>query len=164
MSLRCAKQRLTRSRFLPEEDQILHAFVLRFGVNSWTEIASLIPGRNARQCRDRWNHYLAKKDGLWGADNDPLLAEAGQQEDNNWSHMTPFFPEWGDFDLKSHWNDILRAHSPASEEGADPRRPTEPDRGADVGNRSIRVRFPSLGIDPLFPELLVSRSDGGAGP
>jgi hypothetical protein len=49
----------TKFRFTPHEDDILTCLVLRHGVSSWLTIAARMPGRNARQCRDRWNHYLA---------------------------------------------------------------------------------------------------------
>ncbi|MDR1289273.1 MAG: SANT/Myb domain-containing protein [Holosporales bacterium] len=43
-------------RFTPEEDAaLLHG--KKLGLN-WTEIARDLPGRNARQCMDRYNHYL----------------------------------------------------------------------------------------------------------
>jgi hypothetical protein len=48
-----------RSRFGREEDQLLTELVMRPGLKSWAWIASQLPGRNLRQCRDRWNHFLA---------------------------------------------------------------------------------------------------------
>jgi hypothetical protein len=51
-------KRARRMRFKPDEDRILMDLVMRYGCDSWSWIASRLPGRNARQCRDRWNHYL----------------------------------------------------------------------------------------------------------
>jgi hypothetical protein len=58
MTTRDVRQRIRRSRFTREEDQILMNLVSRHGLNSWHRIAGGMPGRNCRQCRDRWNHYL----------------------------------------------------------------------------------------------------------
>jgi hypothetical protein len=48
-----------RHRFRLEEDSALIDLVTRYGVHSWALISAQLPGRNARQCRDRWNHYLS---------------------------------------------------------------------------------------------------------
>jgi hypothetical protein len=50
-----------RSKFGPHEDVALVDLVCRYGVNCWQQIATHMPGRDARQCRDRWNHYLVSQ-------------------------------------------------------------------------------------------------------
>jgi hypothetical protein len=50
----------TRSRFRPHEDDLLRVLVSQSETLCWAEIASQLPGRNVRQCRDRWNHYLSR--------------------------------------------------------------------------------------------------------
>jgi hypothetical protein len=49
-----------RSRFLPEEDALLKHLVMKCGLKSWRRVAAELPGRNPRQCRDRWHHYLSE--------------------------------------------------------------------------------------------------------
>lgn len=51
---------IRRMRFRPDEDIILTHLVCRYGLDSWRRVAAAMPGRNYRQCRDRWNHYLSK--------------------------------------------------------------------------------------------------------
>jgi hypothetical protein len=46
-------------RFTPDEDDCLYQLVDEFGINNWNEIVARMPGRNWRQCRDRWKHYLS---------------------------------------------------------------------------------------------------------
>jgi hypothetical protein len=61
MSTRPAHGSRQRFRFNPTEDIRLADLVHLHGVNCWQRIAADMPRRNARQCRDRWNHYLAKQ-------------------------------------------------------------------------------------------------------
>jgi hypothetical protein len=46
--------------WIDEEDEILRAGVARFGNEDvkWGNIAKSIPGRNAKQCRERWKTAL----------------------------------------------------------------------------------------------------------
>jgi hypothetical protein len=53
-----SSQKLHRIRFRTDEDQLLMDVIRRFGCESWSLIAAYVPERNARQCRDRWKHYL----------------------------------------------------------------------------------------------------------
>jgi hypothetical protein len=48
-------------RFKSTEDIQLVALVRLHGISCWQRIADEMPERNPRQCRDRWNHYLAKR-------------------------------------------------------------------------------------------------------
>ncbi|KAI8800814.1 hypothetical protein BJ742DRAFT_840032 [Cladochytrium replicatum] len=41
-----------------EEDELLTGLVERFGKRKWTQIASQIPGRTDKQCRQRWFDHL----------------------------------------------------------------------------------------------------------
>ena len=50
-----------RKRFSPEEDKLLKALVAGNRQKSWDQIAREMPGRTARQCRDRYNNYLFKE-------------------------------------------------------------------------------------------------------
>eukprot|EP00182_Erythrolobus_australicus_P006756 CAMPEP_0185833774 /NCGR_PEP_ID=MMETSP1353-20130828/3457_1 /TAXON_ID=1077150 /ORGANISM="Erythrolobus australicus, Strain CCMP3124" /LENGTH=170 /DNA_ID=CAMNT_0028532101 /DNA_START=73 /DNA_END=585 /DNA_ORIENTATION=+ len=47
-----------RKRWSPEEDAILMREVAKHGPCRWTEIAALLPGRNAQHARLRYNNYL----------------------------------------------------------------------------------------------------------
>jgi hypothetical protein len=44
--------------------------VAQFGKGSWKQIATLLPGRTARQCKQRWENTLNPgiKAGLWTAE------------------------------------------------------------------------------------------------
>ncbi|MDR1597840.1 MAG: hypothetical protein LBR89_02795 [Holosporales bacterium] len=47
--------------FSEEEDTRLMGVVSHQGANNWHVVAAFMPGRNARQCRDRWKQYLSRE-------------------------------------------------------------------------------------------------------
>ena len=63
---------LQKSGWTPEEDGNLQIIVSQLGATNWAQIASLLPGRISKQCRERWiNHLdpnLSKR--MWTAEED----------------------------------------------------------------------------------------------
>ena len=55
------KQSKVKKKFTPTEDAKIMLLVDRFGIHSWKKIACFLEDRTARQCRERWKHYLDKK-------------------------------------------------------------------------------------------------------
>ena len=68
---------IRRGSWSPEEDAQLRLAVGLYG-HAWMEVASVIPGRNNEQCRDRWTERLNPKvpRGKWTADEDACLISA----------------------------------------------------------------------------------------
>ncbi|EAX86547.1 Myb-like DNA-binding domain containing protein [Trichomonas vaginalis G3] len=68
---------LCRTKFSPAEDDILRSIVQKFGARKWNTIAQYLPGRTARQCRDRFRNYLSPdlKNGPWSREEDIMLIE-----------------------------------------------------------------------------------------
>ncbi|KAI0003031.1 Homeodomain-like protein [Russula compacta] len=68
---------IRRGNWSPEEDAQLRLAVELYG-HAWMEVASLIPGRNNEQCRDRWTERLNPKvpRGKWTAEEDARLLSA----------------------------------------------------------------------------------------
>ena len=50
-------KKLVHYKFDPSEDELLINLVGTHGEN-WKLISEFIPGRNPKQCRERWNLYL----------------------------------------------------------------------------------------------------------
>jgi hypothetical protein len=92
-------------RFHPEEDLLLCRFVTEHGSESWREAAAALPGRTARQCRDRWRHYLqlSTPEQPWTKDEDLLLRRAVAYHGARWRIIRPFFPTRSDSDLRQRW-------------------------------------------------------------
>ena len=48
----------TKRKWSRDEDDNLYDLVITYGANSWSNISSKLPGRNSKQCRERWNQQL----------------------------------------------------------------------------------------------------------
>ncbi|KAK8864047.1 hypothetical protein M9Y10_011741 [Tritrichomonas musculus] len=94
-----------REKFLPEEDEQLRELVDKYGINSWDTIAECMPGRNARQCRERWKHYLSSNRGKapWTEEEDKLLLEKMEELGPKWTKIATFFEDRTDIQIKTRW-------------------------------------------------------------
>lgn len=93
-------------KFSKEEDEMLKRIVLKFGPKNWRLIASLMPGRTKRQCRDRYVNYLSP--GFirtqWSKEEDDLLAEKFILYGPKWAIIRQFFPQRTSNDIKNRFN------------------------------------------------------------
>jgi hypothetical protein len=66
-----------KAKFEQQEDILLIAAVRSHGTADWSLIATAMPGRTARQCRERWNNYVnpSLNNEEWTDDEDALLLE-----------------------------------------------------------------------------------------
>lgn len=85
---------LQKSKFSQEEDQKLIDLVNQYGENNWGTIASKMEGRNIRQCRERWNHYLSPNvsNAPWTEMEDLLLNQKYIEFGPKWKKIAEFFP------------------------------------------------------------------------
>jgi hypothetical protein len=75
------------------------------GACGWSRIAKEIPGRTARQVRERWKNYLAPElnTGPWTEAENALLSKLVAQYGSQWSRMARYFANRTDISLKNHW-------------------------------------------------------------
>jgi hypothetical protein len=94
-----------RSKFTPHEDDLLVRAIAQHGLSDWTQIAECLPGRNPRQCRDRWLNYLSPEvsNSPWSAQQELLLIQKHQECGPSWKYIASFFPGRTDVNIKSHW-------------------------------------------------------------
>jgi hypothetical protein len=106
-------ERRRRDKFLPEEDLELRRLVEKHGTSSWDAVARDLPGRNPRQCRERWKHYLSGEriKAPWTCDEDRILFEKMQTIGPKWTRLATFFPGRTDIEVKSHWMQRFASHS-----------------------------------------------------
>jgi hypothetical protein len=99
-----------RSKFSSAEDQALTDVVHQHGTKDWTYNAKFLPGRNARQCRDRWLNYLSPTvgNGPWSPEEERLLIAKREEFGTAWKHIASFFPGRTDINVKSRWLIIQR--------------------------------------------------------
>lgn len=105
------KERNKKRKFTQEEDEKLRELVQDHGQKQWDVIARNFTDRTARQCRDRWKHYLSpsvtpKKD--WTITEDRLLLQCTQKYGAQWAALVKFFPGRTDINLKNRWNKLQR--------------------------------------------------------
>ncbi|KAH7649074.1 CDC5 cell division cycle 5-like [Cryptosporidium bovis] len=68
------------------EDEILKAAVMKYGLNNWSRIASLLVMKSAKQCKSRWYEWL-----------DPRVKKSdwSREEEEKLLHLTKLFPcQW----------------------------------------------------------------------
>jgi hypothetical protein len=177
---------MTRSKFRPEEDQMLRGLVDRFGVHSWSEIACAMPGRSLRQCRDRWKHYLSgKPNNPWTPEEDQILIQHVQEYGLSWTRISAFFANRTDVDVKGRWCQIFRKQPNLVRRLSPPRQPRReqmvaseeprkeskspppkervllpsltPDAGQQFIGSGRHPGFTRLGVEPLYDPSVVHR-------
>jgi hypothetical protein len=82
-----------RAKFEPREDGILTATVHARGTSNWSDVAAALPGRTARQCRERWNNYVNPNlnTGPWTSSEDSFLLQKYQELGRKWHLIAGFF-------------------------------------------------------------------------
>ena len=97
-------------KFTPSEDNLLRKLVAKYGENKWEEVASQIPGRNIRQCHDRWFYYLNPnvKKTPWTEEEENLLFKCVKEIGPHWVRITRFFEGRTDTQIKNKWNVLKR--------------------------------------------------------
>jgi len=81
-------------------------------ISSWIEISSQCPGRNPKQCRDRWKSILCGlKSTLWTATEDEVLLQLHHIFGPKWTTIQERFPHRSDNSLKARFRLLKRRHS-----------------------------------------------------
>lgn len=103
-----SKKRFNRKKFSPEEDEKL--IKLAATMNRWEDVANEMPGRNERQCRDRYKNYLRPGyfSGQWTTEEDKLLQNKFKEYGPQWSKIKLFFQNRNTNSLKNRWNYISK--------------------------------------------------------
>jgi hypothetical protein len=89
---------------------MLVLLVKRHGQCHWQTIASSMPGRTARQCRDRFTNYLVPNlsQAAWSPEEDRVLLERFRELGPHWSRIAPFLPGRSSNAIKNRWYTYLR--------------------------------------------------------
>ncbi|KAI5508044.1 RNA polymerase II transcription regulator recruiting protein [Trichomonas vaginalis G3] len=101
---------ILRVPFSKQEDKKLADLVSLLGENNWNEIAESLPGRNPRQCRDRWMKHLSPNINLspFTEEEDAKLLKLRERFGPKWTVLVKYFDHRTDNSLKSRYKKLLR--------------------------------------------------------
>lgn len=99
-----------KTRWTEEETQQLHDAVLAHGARNWRYIATFVPTRTAKQCRERWNIFLDPEysRGKWTPEEDRILRDRQAQLGNRWSDIAKYLPGRSCINIRNRWACLLR--------------------------------------------------------
>lgn len=106
-----------RMKFSPEEDKMLKELVKKYGDNNWVRVSELMPGRNVRQCRERWKHYLCNDNNNrdWTKEEDQIMLTKYIEFGQRWTKIAAYLPGRTDIQVKTRCLKLLRLGTYANE-------------------------------------------------
>lgn len=99
-----------KHKFSKEDDETLRGLVRELGANNWRLVANRMPGRNPRQCRERWMNYANPdiKKRPWTPAEDALLQSKYEEMGPRWHPIACFFPHRSCNQIKNRFSTIQR--------------------------------------------------------
>jgi len=73
------------------EDEVLKAAIMKYGLNQWARISSLLVRKSAKQCKSRWYEWLdpSIKKIEWSREEDEKLLHCAKILPNQWRSIGP---------------------------------------------------------------------------
>ena len=99
-----------KTKWTPEEDEMLRKSVEIHGIKNWTAVSDLVPGRNPKQCRERWTAQLdpnLSKDN-WTEQEDQILLRTQKIHGNAWSKISTYLTGRSPTAVKNRYNWLSR--------------------------------------------------------
>lgn len=104
-------------KFSQTEDRFLMDLVEEHGTGNWELIASKMPDRCSRQCKERWMNYLRPdlNHSPWTDEEDSLLLKLQAEIGNRWTEISRSFSGRTDAMLKNRFNRLKKPQSIAKQ-------------------------------------------------
>lgn len=96
----------TKRVWTPDEDAILINKINTLGSANWNIIASFIPGRTGKQCRERWYNHLIDgglRKGDWTTEEDKIIISSHNKAGNHWSFISKLLNNRSSNDVKNRF-------------------------------------------------------------
>jgi hypothetical protein len=104
---------IRKNKWTRQEDQQLRAAVVICGSGSWNRVATFVPTRTGKQCRERWIGQLTpaiSKDD-WLPEEDAVLLRAHAVSGNAWTSIAVQLPGRSPLSVKNRWHWLKRRGS-----------------------------------------------------
>jgi hypothetical protein len=153
-----------RHRFCDCEDRLLENLVQQHGTSSWDQVAAGLPGRTARQCRERWKHHLSGRESAWTEAEDDFLWQKVGEIGQKWTRIASLLSDRTDYQAKTRWTYLFKQRrrscfrSAQADFAAKGRRKHAADQSPAV-DKPPKVHF--AGIEELLAERLPQAASTG---
>lgn len=110
-----------RTKFSPEEDNILIDLVEAIDPVDWKLVADAMGNRTARQCRERYHNYLAPNVAVkeWTKEEDEKLLTQYKIQGPRWALIRAVFPGRSCVNIKNRWAKLKHRRAPPAETEAE---------------------------------------------
>lgn len=107
------RKRSNKLKFTSDEDKKLLNLVKKYGEHNWKRVSSEIEGRNVRQCRDRYRHYLSPNinQSSWNDDEDNLLIKKVEELGFRWKKLEKFFVDRNEIQIRNRYYQITHSNN-----------------------------------------------------